>query len=85
MQIVGNSEDARRLGTTLVQNTRGIFEDAQKANTKLQQLSSSFRDAGFAEIEETINSIFVQLNTHMDDVNDVYQILKDYAEMLEKY
>ncbi len=84
MQVIGSAEEARALAKGIKVRTQSIVESTQDIGTKLNALGGSYRDSGFAELQEIVNKVTNSILSHKDDIIGVMGGLQKYAELLER-
>lgn len=84
MQVIGSAEEARALAKGIKVRTQSIVESTKDISTKLNALGGSYRDSGFAELQEIVNKVTNSILSHKDDVIGVMGGLQKYAELLER-
>lgn len=84
MQVIGSAEEARALAKGLKVRTQTIADSAKDISIKLSALGGSYRDSGFAELEEIVNSVIKSILSHKIDIINVSNALDHYAEVLER-
>jgi len=84
MYIVGDAEEAEELAKRCLLNVKEICAATKELRSELSRLQESFQDNGVKEVEEVVFKVYAEIQTHVDDVVEISNILKQYADVLRK-
>ena len=59
-------------------------EAEKQLQFELKKLQESFQDNGIEEVNDVVMKVYMEIDRHLDDVTEVRNVLKQYAEILRR-
>ena len=83
MYVIGNAED-EGLADECLKRVKEIYEETRQLQFELKKLQESFQDNGIEEVNDVVMKVYMEIDRHLDDVTEVRNVLKQYAEILRR-
>ena len=84
MYVIGNPEEAEGLADECLKRVKEIYEETRQLQFELKKLQESFQDNGIEEVNDVVMKVYMEIDRHLDDVTEVRNVLKQYAEILRR-
>lgn len=84
MYVIGNAEEAERLADECQKRVKEIYEETKQLQLELKKLKENFQDNGVQEVNDVVMKVYIEIDRHLDDVTEVRNVLKQYAEILRR-
>ena len=84
MYVIGNVEEAEGLADECLKRVKEIYEETRQLQFELKKLQESFQDNGIEEVNDVVMKVYMEIDRHLDDVTEVRNVLKQYAEILRR-
>ena len=84
MYVISNAEEAEGLADECLKRVKEIYEETRQLQFELKKLQESFQDNGIEEVNDVVMKVYMEIDSHLDDVTEVRNVLKQYAEMLRR-
>ena len=84
MYVIGNAEEAEGLADECLNRVKEIYEETRQLQFELKKLQESFQDNGIEEVNDVVMKVYMEIDRHLDDVTEVRNVLKQYAEILRR-
>ena len=82
--MIGNAEEAAGLADECLKRVKEIYEETRQLQFELKKLQESFQDNGIEEVNDVVMKVYMEIDRHLDDVTEVRNVLKQYAEILRR-
>lgn len=82
MYIIGNAEEAEELAQGCLVKMKEIYEATKTLQTDMRRLEEGWQDEGIVEIRDVINQVIKEIDSHLDDIVELSNLMKAYAEIL---
>lgn len=84
MYVIGNAEEAEGLVDECLKRVKEIYDETRQLQFELKKLQESFQDNGIEEVNDVVMKVYMEIDRHLDDVTEVRNVLKQYAEILRR-
>ena len=78
------AEEAEGLADECLKRVKEIYEETRQLQFELKKLQESFQDNGIEEVNDVVMKVYMEIDRHLDDVTEVRNVLKQYAEILRR-
>ena len=68
----------------MLKRVKEIYEETRQLQFELKKLQESFQDNGIEEVNDVVMKVYMEIDRHLDDVTEVRNVLKQYAEILRR-
>ena len=85
MYVIGNAEESEGLADECPKRVKEIYEETRQLQFELKKLQESFQDNGIEEVNDVVMKVYMEIDRHLDDVTEVRNVLKQYAEILRRH
>lgn len=84
MYIIGSADEAEGLAQGCLIKTKEIYEETKTLRMEMHRLEEGWQDEGIVEIRNVINQVIKEIDSHFDDIVELSNLMKDYADILRR-